>query len=77
MKRPSASRTVRLAWRLVLGIGMAGVVLPHAWSAPPVLFPFGGRKQEKPPEDGGKDGRRFSRNREFILPFNLTESEKS
>ncbi|MFM7538094.1 MAG: hypothetical protein ACKO9Z_00370 [Planctomycetota bacterium] len=77
MKRPSASRAIWLAWRLVFGIGLAGVVSPHAWSAPPVLFPFGGRKQEKPPEDGGKDGRRFSRNREFILPFNLTESEKS
>lgn len=80
MSRPSCLRFryCPAAWRLSLGLGLAGTLAQQALAAPPALFSgFGGRKQEKPAEDNGKDGRRFSKNREFILPFNLTDAEKA
>ena len=80
MNRPSHLhfRYFPVAWRLSLGLGIAVTMAHEAVGAPPSLFAgFGGRKQEKATDDGGKDGRRFSKNREFILPFNLTDSEKA
>ena len=80
MNRPSCLRFryFPAAWRLSLGLGLAGTLAQQALAAPPALFSgFGGRKQEKPSEETPKDGRRFSKNREFILPFNLTDAEKA
>lgn len=71
-------RVLPVALHFSLGLGLTVAAIPHARAAPPALFPgFGARKQEKPAEDGGKENRRFSKNREFILPFNLSDAEKT
>lgn len=73
MIRSSPRRSPNYPWRWALTLGLAVAETLPAAAAPPSLFPvFGAKKQEKPAEDT----RRFSKNREFILPFNLNESEK-
>ncbi len=71
-------RITSIFWRVAMGTGLLTTCGMMAVAAePPRLFPsFGNRKAEKPAEESPREGRRFSKNREFVLPFHLTEIEK-
>ena len=77
MKNKSG-RAIRILWRLFIGGGLLSTscIMTTAAEPPRLFSAFGNRKAEKPAEESSREGRRFSKNREFILPFHLTETEK-